>query len=618
MSKQSNLACIVPLLLLALVRIPSAEAAWNQPMFALGTYWDPRQECAGGCGADSAADLISFQRAKGAYFNLLTGTGDNANDYAANCTPGSPCYPNCIVSPVRVDQSALKQKYALRVAARADISYLIRDYAIWKNANFAFNPGALRTMIQDYFNIMDIGALSHLYGFNYWDEVPITNPPPIYVRRTLHVFNEFPARPAYASFFPHYECFPGETNCAGVQAFPTRMDYENYINGYMAAETSLESPPTIVAFDHYPFTALGVRKEYFYNLSLLRNQAGNRPLWAHVLTTPHGRTSAGAVYYPDPSAGQLGFMTYCPIAYGAKGLLYFTYEMPTDTPCATNYWSGQALVDPSGQPVQPKFDRVKAINRYITYTLGPMVMARTFVKTYHASTAPTTEPIPPGESLANSGLIVATNRPNLLFGVFEGDAGGKYLIIVNKDWNAAANGVTVDFTNYRILEKGPASSHPTGGQGVGYFQVAGTYHAGANYTRYPLGSIDAGGALIVRVSAPTTPPTGGGCGGEPCQTEPSRPMNTLDSFGRLVLDPTPSNGTVTFRLSGSKDQLISVRIYDLAGRQMADLDAGEAGAAGGLVWDGRSRSGRAVQSGVYLYVARSSRQEFTGRVNLVR
>ena len=600
---------LTSLLLASLATLP-AFAAWQQPQFALGTFWDARQNCpSGACGADSAADLVSFQRAKDAYFNLLTGTGDNASDYAANCTAGAGCYPACIMAPVRVDQTTWGQKYALRVATRAGLSYLIRDYGYWKNELI---PTTQLNSIINALLFADPVTLSHLYGFNFWDEVPEALSRAPGIRGTIGRFHQAASgRPVYASLFPHYECFPAEgTNCPGAQKFPTRAAYETYVQTYSAAASGSQHPPDIMAYDHYPFTGLGVRQEYFYNLSYLRNQAGTRPLWAHVMTTGHGFLPSGAPgFYPDPSGGQMRFMSFCPVAYGAKGLIFFTYELPTATPCPSNYWNGTALVGSNGLPNQPKFDQVKAINRYITYTLGPMVMSRTFVKAYHATSAPTGEPVPAGEALASSTLLKWTNNSNLLFGVFSGDAGGNHIVVVNKDWNSSASGVLVDVQGNRSIAISAASDHPTGGQGTSYTPIPGVYDPALNRTRFAVSTLEPGGAVIVRVSASGG---GGGCGDPPCEIEPA----IAPAQGLLVM-PNPTRGTTSFVLADRGQRLESVTLYDLAGREIAVLRGSE-GAAERVTWSGRDAAGAVPKPGVYMYVARTTGGVLKGRFSLIR
>mgnify|MGYP000974098669 CR=1 FL=1 len=65
--------------------------------------------------------------------------------------------------------------------------------------------------------------------------------------------------------------------------------------------------------------------------------------------------------------------------------------------------------------------------------------------------------------------------------------------------------------------------------------------------------------------------------------------------------------------------MVSLRVYDLLGREVAVLTEGERSAGRHeAVWDGRDASGRAVSSGVYLYRLEAGGQAGMGKMTLVR
>jgi len=645
MPRSSTVAAQAALIFSTLLLSVSTANSWTQSQFAIATFVDPRLSCeTGTCGSDSVGDVLRFQLPKTAYFNLLTGIQNNIDDYRANCIsppdcpsgyvkcPSNPnlCVP-CIMSPSRVDNSTLGQKYAIRIAQRAGIRYFVVDHLLWKQPFLTTGqcggpppcpyPDPIGTVTNQYI-FLPVPTLSYLYGFNYWDEVPwesATGFLHYYVRKSIYRFQHATSAPCLTSFFPYYECFPNQpTQDQCTVKFASKADYETYLNQYLAPtdESTQESPTNIVAFDNYPFTTYGVRQTYFYNLSVIRHKAGNIPVWAHVMTTPHGNTSFNGVYYTDPTAGQLRFMGFCPVAYGAKGLFYFSYELPIDSPCQTTYWHGPALVDDNGNPVQPKFDYVKAINRYITYTLAPVVMTHAFLGAFHVGAAPTGEAPPVGETLSGSAVLVAASNQSLLFGLFEDGGGGYYIIVVNKDWSAAANNVTVAVRGSRSGSLSVASGDPTGGQGVGYATVDGAYDASQDATTFGIGSLDPGGAVVLRVGG-----TGGGtCVPSPCRAEPALdPHHLGDAFGRVLVEPSPSHGSTTFGLADTRDRLATIRLFDLAGRSVGELRAAPPRSGPSRVtWDGRDTEGNPVRAGVYVYVSRTTRGMLSGQFSLVR
>ena len=118
-------------------------------------------------------------------------------------------------------------------------------------------------------------------------------------------------------------------------------------------------------------------------------------------------------------------MAFSPLAYGAKGLIYFTYSRPNSTDYRT------ALIDDNGVPT-PNYAVVKQINHYIRDIVGPVVMNSVHLGTFHKSNHPTEEPIPNDQKInANTPLIADVNNDNILIGLFQ-DAANYFALVVNK------------------------------------------------------------------------------------------------------------------------------------------------------------------------------------------
>ncbi len=147
-----------------------------------------------------------------------------------------------------------------------------------------------------------------------------------------------------------------------------RDEYESYLSLYV---DSLR--PTVISFDHYPFFADGNNSAGLL-LQSFRNptQAGQRPFWAYPMTVGH-------LAYSDPSEAQLNFMYFCPIAYGAKGLIDFCFWTPSDN---KNY--RESLIDANGEPTRRYF-LIRRLNLYVRRILKPVVMRLPNVMTYHAA-----------------------------------------------------------------------------------------------------------------------------------------------------------------------------------------------------------------------------------------
>jgi hypothetical protein len=94
--------------------------------------------------------------------------------------------------------------------------------------------------------------------------------------------------------------------------------------------------------------------------------------------------------------------------------------------------------------------------------------------------------------------------------------------------------------------------------------------------------------------------------------------NRLELLGNT---PNPFNPTTTIRFTvpSGPARAYSLRIYDVRGRLVRDLAAGQIG--GGLhqvQWNGRNNSGSTVGSGIYLYRLEVGQERFTGKMALVK
>ena len=90
------------------------------------------------------------------------------------------------------------------------------------------------------------------------------------------------------------------------------------------------TPCQQLSFDHYPITTKGVRKTWYHNLEMVREESINsgKPFWAFVLSVSHDVPYTPNTYYPMPTLGSLRLQAYSNLAYGAQGIQYFTYWTP--------------------------------------------------------------------------------------------------------------------------------------------------------------------------------------------------------------------------------------------------------------------------------------------------
>ena len=353
---------------------------WKQEKFIIGTFADPRITYDNNFKKDS----VSFALAKNAYINLLTG----------------PQYYMGAKDFSMMDRT-------LKLAEKFGIKLLVIDSRL-RIADPTFTEQTAK-MIISHFDSLNNKAFA---GYYFGGEFSKKNV--YYVKKWTAFFKKNdPQKLAYSYLLPQY-------------AFPTKVKYEDYLNNFL----NDGNLPDVVAFDYYPFSKNGnILNTYFYNLDLIRKRAGNKPFWVYILSVPTPN-------YSDPTEYQLNFSAFCPIAYGAKGIIYFTYET---IPERYNLKYGDAIIDRYGNPTK-KYYIVQKINRYIDNILGPVIMNSTYIGSYHSGKNSTGEILPDNQTLHTSNLIKNINDNNLLAGLFKShNSNMHYLILVNKKKETLSN-----------------------------------------------------------------------------------------------------------------------------------------------------------------------------------
>lgn len=91
---------------------------------------------------------------------------------------------------------------------------------------------------------------------------------------------------------------------------------------YLKEFSKIEQPQ--ISYDFYPVQGKVVRDDKWYPmLEDIRNESlrTGKPFWAYILCVPH-------FIYPMPTLGHLRLQCYVNLAYGAQGILYFSYSTP--------------------------------------------------------------------------------------------------------------------------------------------------------------------------------------------------------------------------------------------------------------------------------------------------
>lgn len=231
---------------------------------------------------------------------------------------------------------------------------------------------------------------------------------------------------------PNSELFPGLAKVAALvhEMAPGKWPYINLFPNY-ASTTQLGNSsysehleqfiqtvnPTQLSYDHYALMDDGsLRKGYWENLEAMRAAAleHDLPFWNIVLTVAHFN-------YREPTAADLRFQVYTTLAYGGRGIAYFTYFAPR----VGNYRA--APIDQFGNPT-PTWHSLQNVNLQVA-RLAPTLLQLRSDAVYHLA-----EPPEGCRGPTDTSLLKGPPQKELMAGDFTHTDGSRYLMIVNKDF----------------------------------------------------------------------------------------------------------------------------------------------------------------------------------------
>jgi len=253
--------------------------------------------------------------------------------------------------------------------------------------------------------VAEVGNHPAVFGYYLRDE-----PPASYfagLEKVASAVRELsPGKWPYINLFPDY-AEPAQLGTAS---------YEEYLDRFVAT-----CHPPIISYDHYALLDNGgLRDEYWKNLEQVRAAAkkASVPFWNIVLSCAH-------FSYREPTAADLRFQAYSTLAYGGRGISYFTYFCPA----VGNY--RMAPVDQFGNRT-PTWYAMQNVNLQIL-KLAPTLLKLSSDDVYHFGKVPTGCHGP-----GKSSLITAVNDPNFMAGDFTHADGSRYVMIVNRDVSKSA------------------------------------------------------------------------------------------------------------------------------------------------------------------------------------
>ena len=255
---------------------------------------------------------------------------------------------------------------------------------------------------------------------------------------------EVAASPAVLGFYlrdePHASLMPGMGRVARLlrEALPDKWPYVNLFpyrvtldrlgtpsyDAYVRLLVEVIGQP-FLSYDNYSLVGGEMLDYFFTNLEIIRRLGLETkvPFWNCILANAHFN-------YMEPSDATFNLQVYSTLAYGGRGIQYFTYF----TPHIGNYRLG--AIDQFGNKT-PTWDLLRRINNQI-HALAPTMIRLRSTGVYHYPDVPEH-----GRPLAESKLVKAIEmtqryvRPPLaaryLVGEFEDAQQRPYFLLVNKD-----------------------------------------------------------------------------------------------------------------------------------------------------------------------------------------
>ena len=305
-------------------------------------------------------------------------------------------------------------QYQLDLARTAGLQMLISDDIQIRNMSRWFsisdNPADFLTITpaearEFYTRARDAyGPYSSLAGFNFYDE-----PGPGWfgaLAKTLAVSRELAPQ-----LLPYINLFPSDDPAY----------YRDFVDIVK---------PSLVSFDRYPLLSEGREDaNYFHNWSIVRDAAlrGDVPSWVFIQTLAYNG-------HREPTAAELLWQVNISLAYGAKGIQYFTYWTPE---AARGEGFGPALITVDGKRTS-RYYAAQKINTTWLHQVGRELKPLVSETVVHANESPLPNS---AVGFTPTDLVTAISGQSVVVGTFRSrDAAVKdrWLLVANRSHSTAA------------------------------------------------------------------------------------------------------------------------------------------------------------------------------------
>ncbi len=322
---------------------------------------------------------------------------------------------------------------ALKAAEANNLRYVLRDSRlgsyIHNYASYSDPEAKVRTRIDEL--LQSYGGYQALAGLNLYDE-PSTD-----LFRILRYAGDY-LQTKNSKQLPWVNLYgyTTDSNLTGVSS------YEEYLRLYLDPDpdpdTAKHDPVSpFLSFDHYPLVSdfPTITKRYFESWALVRKyslQAGI-PSWGFIQSVDFKWTDNRYLPRRRPNEAELFWQVNVSLAYGAKGLQYFTYWTPNSTD-SVKY--GEALVTVNGQ-LTPLYTYATRVNSYLK-VVGKALLPLTSESVVHAGE----DPLPRGTTgFSPDNYLQSTSGKPVILGKFYKSAADaeRYLLVVNRSFSSSTD-----------------------------------------------------------------------------------------------------------------------------------------------------------------------------------
>lgn len=231
---------------------------------------------------------------------------------------------------------------------------------------------------------------------------------------------------------PYVNVWPSHASPKNALGAESYVDYlEKYMNE--ARYPGAVAPP-VLSFDHYPLLAdERTTADFFYNHAVIRNfsRRFGVPSWGFVQSMGFDGRSVGLAVRRRPDEAEIFWQINVALAYGVKGLQYFTYWTPENNEVRF----GGALISRAGTRT-PLYDYAVRANDFLRKVGGVLLPLTSISVTHFGETR-----LPRGTRPFRGDPYVraASGHPAILsFFSNPKDPAERYVLVVNRSPNRAS------------------------------------------------------------------------------------------------------------------------------------------------------------------------------------